>query len=101
MNTGKKVGDGGLSGDRTTFPGRDVTPVDLDLHFFYRANNVSDPTWQGFYQACSHKYPNVRRPGLRMTVEVDMSVKGAGGSVKRVASLNDVECPIELPAENA
>jgi hypothetical protein len=101
LNTGKKVAEGGITGGRKTFPGREVTPTSLDLRFYYRGNNASDTTWKDFYNACSHKYSGVKRPGLDFTVEIKMDVRGLIGTKTAGTTITGLECPIELPAENA
>lgn len=101
LNTGKKVAEGGLAGERRTFPGKKITPATVDLRFFYRGNNASDTTWQDFYNACAHKYNGVRRPGLDFTVEIKMAIRGLVGEKLAGTTVTGLACPIELPADNA
>lgn len=101
LNTGKQVAQGDLGDGRRTFPGRKLTPTQLDVRFFYRGNNESDTTWKDYYNACAHKYDTVKRPGLDFTVELKMQIRGLIGTKTAGTIVNGLDCPIELPANNA
>lgn len=75
LDSYKLVGEGRIHGGRKTFPGRELTPTSLDIDFEYRGKNVSDTTWLNFYQACSHKFQGVKRPGLDLIFEIKMNIR--------------------------
>lgn len=100
LNTGKQVGTGGLAG-AATFSGRHLTATNLNVDFFYRGTNTSDTTWLDFYNACAHIYPTTTRPTLSLTVAIQMKIRGVIGTKGSSASLTSINCPIELPSDNA
>lgn len=100
LDTGKKVGSGGLS-DRSTFPGREITPTTLDLRFYYRGQNSTDLTWVGYRNACGHKSNGVKRPTLGLNVRIITRIRGMIGETGASTTLANIACPIELPANNA
>lgn len=87
--------------ERRTFPGRATTPSVIDIDFFYRGRNDSDTTWLDFYNSCSHKYATVDRPGLDLSVVINMKIRGLVGTKRTGTTMKDLVCPIELPANQA
>jgi len=100
LNSFRLVGLGHMN--RTTFPAKKFTNIQMPLNFSYVATNDSDLTWIDWYNACKNpiQYANGTRPGLQFRLNIDMQIEGLLGTHATATSVTNAACPIVLP-ENA
>ncbi|KAN0118481.1 hypothetical protein V8E52_005211 [Russula decolorans] len=85
--------------NRTKFPAKQFTNIQMPLNFSYVATNDSDLTWINWYNACKNtiQYANGTRPGLQFRLNIDMSIEGLPTTHSTATSVTNALCPIELP----
>ncbi|GAA5980011.1 hypothetical protein JCM11641_008262 [Rhodosporidiobolus odoratus] len=75
--------------------GKKVTSYEFPITFHGNYSSDSDRTYQAMRSACAHKYANIYRPPLNLTVKVESSITGVVNPPVRTAQLRGVNCPIE------
>lgn len=81
-----------------------LTPLNVDITFTYNAKNSSDTLWQNWRKACGNINQSkingtITRPSLQLYMVLTFNVIGMIGSRSDATQLNNVACPLELPAD--
>ncbi|KAG8807372.1 hypothetical protein FRC18_005595 [Serendipita sp. 400] len=101
LDTGRLIAEGGLEG--YILPAKAYTQVYIPVMFNYTAANNTDQTWANMYNACknSNQYPDRVRPGVNLSVAVQMGIAGLVTHPATSTVLTSAPCPFELDASHS